>query len=72
MGDDYDDGNTTLNIMIDVNRKRYVTWHNTVTVNSVKGNQNNNSKKRLAVYRHSMQRALQGGRRKARSVLDFV
>ena len=41
MGDDYDDGNTTLNIMIDVNRKRYVTWHNTVTVNSVKGNQNN-------------------------------
>ena len=50
MGDDNDDGNTTLNIMIDVNRKRYVTWHNIVTVNSVKGNQDNNSIKRLAVY----------------------
>ena len=50
MGDDYDDGNTTLNITIDVHRKRYVTWQNTVTVNSVKSNQNNNSrilKKRL-------------------------
>ena len=72
MGDDYDDGNTTLNIMIDVNRKRYVTWHNKVTVNSVKGNQDNNCIQRLAVYHHSMQRALQSGRRKTRGVLDFV